>query len=67
MDEQDNPRPSGDAASHLATEDLSPYSLDELAQRITLLKLEIIRVEEHRAKAASHRAQADALFGKPNK
>lgn len=63
MDEDDRPRPSGDAASMLATEDLAPYSLAELDQRIALLKAEIARVEEHRAKATDHRAAADALFG----
>ncbi|WP_228242535.1 DUF1192 domain-containing protein [Porphyrobacter sp. GA68] len=64
MDEDDRPRPSGDAASRLATEDLAPYSLAELDARIALLKAEIDRVETHRAKAASHRSAADALFGK---
>ena len=62
MDEDDLPRPRGDAASALATEDLAPYSQDELAQRIRLLQLEIARVEQHRDKADRHRAAADALF-----
>ncbi|MCB2087931.1 MAG: DUF1192 family protein [Sphingomonadaceae bacterium] len=65
MDEEDRPRRKGDAASLLSKEDLSPYSQDELAERVELLKAEIARVEAHGAKAAAHRAAADALFGKP--
>ena len=64
MDEDDRSRPSGDAASRLAAEDLAPYSLAELDARIALLEAEIARVETHRAKAASHRSAADALFSK---
>ncbi|MXP30912.1 DUF1192 family protein [Erythrobacter jejuensis] len=62
MEDDDLPRPRGDAASKLAAEDLGPYSQDELAERIRLLQLEIARVEQHRTAAASHRAAADALF-----
>ena len=63
--DDDLPRPRGDAASLLAKEDLSPYSQDELAERIALLEAEIARAESHRLKAAAHRNAADALFGKP--
>lgn len=65
MDENDLPRPRGDAASKLASEDLSPYSKDELEERIALLEAEIARVEGHRLKVAAHRDAADALFKKP--
>ena len=65
MDDDDRPRPRGDAASKLAGEDLSPYSQDELGERIAVLKAEIARVEAHRDKSAAHRSAADALFGKP--
>lgn len=64
MEEPDRPRPSGDAASRLAGEDLGPYSQSELDVRIALLQAEIARVTAHRDKAAAHRAAADALFGK---
>jgi len=64
MEEPDRPRPVGDAASRLASEDLGPYSQAELDERIALLEAEICRVSSHRAKAAAHRAAADALFGK---
>jgi len=64
MDESDLPRPKGDAASKLAAEDLSPYSQDELSERIALLEAEIARVEKHRLEAAAHRDAAEALFGR---
>lgn len=63
MDDEERPRPSGDAASRLATEDLGPYSQDELTARIALLEAEIARVKAHSDKASAHRAAADALFG----
>jgi uncharacterized small protein (DUF1192 family) len=65
MDEDDRPRPRGDAASLLAKEDLSPYSQGELGERIALLEAEIARVQTHHAKVAAHRSAADALFGSP--
>lgn len=65
MEEDDRPRPKGDAASKLAAEDLSPYSQDELDERIAQLKDEIARVESHRSKAAAHRNAAEMLFRKP--
>ncbi|WP_209349106.1 DUF1192 domain-containing protein [Pontixanthobacter sp. CEM42] len=64
MENDDLPRHTGDAASKLATEDLGPYSQDELAERIILLEAEIARVKAHRDKASAHMAAADALFGK---
>lgn len=64
MEENDRPRPKGDAASKLATEDLGPYSQDELQERIRLLETEIVRVEKHRLSAAAHRDAAEALFGR---
>ena len=67
MDPDYLPRPRGDAASKLASEDLSPYSQDELQERIALLEAEIVRVERHRLKAAAHRNAADQLFRKPER
>ncbi|WP_417320322.1 DUF1192 family protein [Erythrobacter aureus] len=64
MDTDESPRPRGDAASLLATEDLGPYSQDELETRIALLEAEIVRVEKHRLSAAAHRDAAEALFGR---
>jgi uncharacterized small protein (DUF1192 family) len=65
MEDDNLPRPKGDAASRLAGEDLSPYSQDELDERIATLEAEILRVKSHRDKATAHRAAADALFSKP--
>ena len=62
MDDDNLPRVKGDAASRLAGEDLSPYSHDELEERVALLKAEIARVEAHSNRAAKHRAAANALF-----
>jgi uncharacterized small protein (DUF1192 family) len=62
MEEPDRPRPSGDAASRLAGEDLGPYSQAELVERIALLEAEITRIKAHHSKVAAHRAAADALF-----
>ena len=64
MDDDASPRLRGDAASLLATEDLGPYSQDELKARIALLEAEIVRVEKHRLSAAAHRDAAEALFGR---
>ena len=64
MEDDDRPRPRGDAASRLASEDLGPYSQEELEERINLLRAEIARVETHRDKAAAHRDAAEALFGR---
>ena len=62
MDEDDLPRPRGDAASQLAQESLDTYSQYELAARIGLLEAEIARVKAHADRAAEDRAAADALF-----
>ena len=64
MEDDDRPRPRGDAASKLAAEDLAPYSQDELTECIALLEQEIARVDRHRQSAAAHRSAADALFGR---
>jgi uncharacterized small protein (DUF1192 family) len=62
MDEDDLPRPRGDAASLLARESLDTYSQHELMERVAQLEAEIARVKAHHAKAASDRSAADALF-----
>jgi uncharacterized small protein (DUF1192 family) len=62
MDDDDRPRPRGDAASRLAGESLDSYSQEELDARVELLEAEIARVIAHRNKAAAHRLAADALF-----
>ena len=64
MDDDDRPRPRGDAASRLAGESLDSYSQEELGLRIEALEAEIARVIAHRNKSAAHRVAADALFKK---
>ena len=66
MNEEDLPRPKGDAAGRLASEDLAPYSREELNERITLLEAEIARVRAHRENSVAHHAAANALFSKPD-
>jgi len=67
MEIDDLPQDSRDAASKLSSEDLAPYSQDELEERILLLKAEILRVESHYENAARQRNAADALFRKPER
>lgn len=62
MEDDDRPRPRGDAASRLSGELLDTYSRDELDARIAQLEQEIVRVRTHRDKAAAHMAAAEALF-----
>lgn len=62
MDEDDLPRPRGDAASQLAKESLDTYSQYELDARVRQLEAEIARVRAHANRAASDRAAAEALF-----
>lgn len=62
MDEEDRPRPRGDAAAQLSRESLDSYSQDELDARIAQLETEIARIRAHRDKAAAHRLAAEAFF-----
>jgi uncharacterized small protein (DUF1192 family) len=65
MDEDDffTSRPS-DPLTLLGKQDLGPFSIDELTDRIEALKAEIARVEQHMADATRHRSAADELFKK---
>lgn len=65
MDIDERPRPKGDSAGQLATENLAPFSHDELNARIHLLELEIARTVVHRDKASAHRLAAESLFRTP--
>tara|TARA_B100000678_G_scaffold109706_1_gene91858 strand:+ start:153 stop:359 length:207 start_codon:yes stop_codon:yes gene_type:complete len=64
MEEPEGPRPSSDAASQLAAEDLSHLSQFELDDRIRLLQVEIARVEQHRSRYSQQRSAAEALFAR---
>jgi uncharacterized small protein (DUF1192 family) len=63
MDEDDffTSKPS-DPLTLLVRQDLGPMSVDELGERIDILKGEIARVEAHLADTAQHRNAADELF-----
>lgn len=65
MDEDDffSSRPQ-DPLSLLVKQDLGPLSVDELQARISALRGEIERVEQHLASVTAHRSAADALFKK---
>ncbi|MCK1715160.1 MULTISPECIES: DUF1192 domain-containing protein [unclassified Bradyrhizobium] len=59
MEEDDQPRRK---ISHEIGQDLSLLSLDELTERITLLKTEIARLEEAATKKRASRDAANSVF-----
>jgi uncharacterized small protein (DUF1192 family) len=63
LDELFAKRP-GDPLVQLAKQDLDPFSVDELHERIEILRAEIVRVEAKMKGAVNHLASADALFKK---
>jgi uncharacterized small protein (DUF1192 family) len=56
------PRRANDPLTALTSQDLDPFSVDELRERIDILTSEIARVTCKIDGAVSHRAGADALF-----
>lgn len=57
------PRPQrGAALNQLVREDLDPYAVEELADRIAVLEGEIERVRAAVARKNARRSDADALF-----
>lgn len=66
MDEDDffTSRPQ-DPLTQVTKQDLGPLSVEELKERIEILKGEIERVETHMVDAMRHRSAADELFKKP--
>lgn len=50
------------ATTHVVGGDLSPLSVDELTARITILRVEIERLEVEREKKAAGRRSAETLF-----
>jgi uncharacterized small protein (DUF1192 family) len=65
MDEDDffSSKPQ-DPLTLLVKQDLGPLSVDELGERIEILKGEIARIEQHLSDTARHRDAADELFKK---
>jgi len=63
MDADENlPRRKDDLVAQLGRQDLDPYSVEELQERIALLEAEIERSRTKMQRAVNHRASADALF-----
>jgi uncharacterized small protein (DUF1192 family) len=56
------PRRSRDLVAELARQDLDPFSVAELNERIDALQSEITRSKRRIERAVGHRASADALF-----
>ncbi len=56
------PRRSRDLVAELARQDLDPFSVAELTERIDALQAEIARTQLKIERAVSHRSIADALF-----
>ena len=46
----------------LGRQDLDPLSIEELKERVEILKAEIARVEAHMDAATRHRSAAEQLF-----
>jgi len=58
------PEKKKDPLTELTRQDLGPFSVDELQERIATLKEEIARVEAHMDAATKHRSAAEELFKK---
>lgn len=56
------PRRSRDLVAELARQDLDPFSVAELNERIDALQAEIARSKLRIERAVNQRASADALF-----
>lgn len=63
MDLEENlPRRKDELVAQLGKQDLDPFSVAELQERIALLEAEIERTRARMQRAVNHRASADALF-----
>lgn len=54
--------PRKPASAHVVGQDISLMSVDELSERIAMLKAEIERLEGERAKRGQTKSAAEALF-----
>ncbi|MGD8327102.1 MAG: DUF1192 domain-containing protein [Sphingomonadales bacterium] len=64
MDMDDMPLRKDGALKQLQKEDLDPYSLEALNERIEVLRAEITRSEAAIKEKSSSRSAAEALFNK---
>ncbi len=62
MDMDDGPQRTPDLLKQLGRQDLDPFSVAELDERIAALDAEIARTRAHMQRAVNHRASADGLF-----
>ena len=60
--DDDSPRSRNDLLKQLGGQDLDPFSVAELEERIASLDAEIARTRRKMEAAVNHRASADALF-----
>lgn len=56
------PRPSRDLLTALTREDLDPYSLEDLNERVRVLEEEIGRVKATMQRKTAKKSAADAFF-----
>lgn len=56
------PRPSRDLLTALTREDLDPYSLEDLNERVRVLEEEIGRVKAAMQRKTAKKSAADAFF-----
>ena len=56
----------GDPLALLVKQDLDPLSVTELHERVAVLEMEIVRVNQKIAGAVNHKASADSLFKRPS-
>lgn len=65
MDMDENlPRKADDPLAALMRQDLDPFSVDELQERVAALEAEISRTKKKIEYAVNHKASAEALFKK---
>ncbi len=62
MDMDDLPQRTPDMLKQLGRQDLDPFSVAELEERVAALEAEIARTRTHMQRAVNHRASADSLF-----
>jgi uncharacterized small protein (DUF1192 family) len=62
MEPDDLPKRADDPLALLCRQDLDPFSVEQLQQRIATLEAEIERSRTRMKAAVNHRANADALF-----
>ncbi|KQN00849.1 hypothetical protein ASE85_09520 [Sphingobium sp. Leaf26] len=60
--EDDLPRKGDDPLARLLQQDLGPFSVADLHNRIVALEAEIIRTKSKLESAVNHKASAEALF-----